>query len=156
MIWNPFGRNLSRDDFSHLILGLLISSENGGIIRLDQNGSEIWFSFARASGTDTTAILALRIPRGEWSNTVAEDLRQTYEAHGFEYLEEPDNKSLLAQVLIPVDDIWEKACGARGAHAARLLLDTIGSPRSARFRSSDFRKASRGWKNHKEKLERLS
>ena len=154
MIWNPFGRNLSREDFSRCILDLLITSKNGGIIRFDVNDSEVWFSFARVSGSDTAAMLALRIPRGEWTDSVTKDLRQIFESHGFEFVDELDNPSLLAQVLIRVDDIWDKACGAKGAHAARLLLDAIGIPQNARFRISDFREPSKRWKNHKDKLER--
>jgi hypothetical protein len=156
MIWNPFARNLSREDFSRCILDLLITSKNGGIIRFDDNHSGIWFSFSRASGSDTSATLALRIPRIERTESMVDDLRQVYESHGYEFIDEVDNQSLLAQVLIPVHDIWDSACGAKGAHAARLLLDATGIRSNASFRLSDFRDPSKRWKNHKDKLERIA
>ena len=53
---------------------------------------------------------------------------------GFEFSEtEPDNLSLLAIVSVPVSDIWNKASGARPAHAARILVEEVGLPRSERF-----------------------
>ena len=156
MIWNPFARNLKREDFSRCIFDLLITSKNGGIIRFDDNDSEIWFSFARASGSDTDATLALRIPRMAWAESMADDLHQTYKSHGFEFVYEMDNQSLLAQVLIHVDDIWDSACGAKGAHAARLLLDAAGISQNATFRLSDFREPSKRWKSHRDKLERIA
>ncbi len=156
MIRDPVARNLKREDFSTSVLNLLITSKNGGIIRFDHNDSDLWFSFVRASGSDTEATVALRIPRMEWAESMSDDLRQTYTSHGFEFVCEDDSQSLLAQVLIQVDDIWDSACGARGAHAARLLLDAAGIPQNATFRLSDFREPSDRWKNHKEELKRLT
>ena len=153
-IWQPSARNQGIEEFPDRIRYLLAHRENGSYYRYEHRESDVWFSFERLSGTDTAAVLALRIPRREWTEDIAGELRRTYESHGFEFVEEEDNLSLIARVLIPVADIWNKASGARGAHAGRLLLETIGIPKDARFKGTDVGKPSRRALDNKELLER--
>lgn len=142
-IWNPFNQNLSREDFPDLIRDLLIGMENGAYSRLDSRQSKIWFSFERLSGTDTEATLALRIPRTDESERLSGELRRIFDSQGYVLVDEVDNPSLLAKVLVPVADIWEKNSGTTGAHAARLYLETVGIPMNARFRLTALGKVSR-------------
>ena len=142
-IWQPFGKNQSSADFPDRIRYLVGHRENGSFYRFDHKGSNVWFSFERLSGSDFDAVLALRIARNERTEAQADELFRVYESHGFEIMSEEDNPSLIARVLIPVKDIWDKSSGAKGAHAARLLLETIGIPRNARFKGTDVGKPSR-------------
>ena len=133
MIFDPFARNLSRERIPDIVRNLLIQSRNGAFRRLDHRESDFWFSIERLDGSDSTAVLALRIPRRDWSVTIVQELQSTFESHGFEWVDEKDNPSLLGKVIIPVQDIWAKSSGAKGGYAARLLMDTVGLPVDARF-----------------------
>jgi hypothetical protein len=143
IIWRRFNQNVSREDFSDVIRDLLIGMENGAFSRLDCKDSDVWFSFERISGTDTDATLALRIPRTECSERLSSELHRVLKSQGFELIDEVDNPSLLAKILIPIADIWEKNSGATGAHAARIFLEIIGISLNARFRISEMGKVSR-------------
>ena len=146
MIWVGGGRNIGRDSFPNQIRHLLILGENGAHKRFNDRESDFWFSLERLKASDSSAVLALRIPRRDSTLAAADELRKTYDAHGFEWAEEEDNPSLLAKVLIPVEDIWTKSSGARGAHAARLLLDASGVPQNARFNIEEGGHRSKRWK----------
>lgn len=143
IIWHRRSRIRSREDFPDMIRALLILRENGAIFRLNHIGSSFWFSFERLSGSDMAAILALRIPRLQRSIRVYDEIIKELTAQGFEVKVEDDNPSLIARVLISVDDIWDKSCGAQGAHAARILLRAIGLSSSAQFRLVEFGQPSR-------------
>jgi hypothetical protein len=141
VIWNP-ARNLSQNEFSDSIRGLLIARKNGSTIRFDHTGSDIWFGLERYRGSNKSAVLALHIPRSECTVNVGSELQRIYESNGFEFSEE-DGPSLLARVLISVDDIWDKASGATGAHAGRIFLEAVGLPRSARINMTEFGEPSK-------------
>ena len=143
MIRNPFARNLGAEDFSELIRGLLIARANGSRIRIDHQGSEVWFAFERRSGSDKDAVLTLRIPRMEWSERLVTDIRRIYESHGFEFTEDESDKWLLGQVVISVDNIWARASGSRGAYAGRLFIEAIGLPQGAKFKTTEFGEPSK-------------
>ena len=147
MIREGGGRNVGRDGLPDLARLVLIQCENGGFKRFDDRNSDVWFSLERLSGTDTSAVLALRIPRIERAVAVADDLRKVYVSNGFEWSDEGGNPSLLARVLIPVDNIWAKASGAKGAHAVRLFLDTLGVSKKARFNIEVGGYPSNRWKH---------
>ena len=145
-IWVGGGRNIGRDRFPDTVRRFLLLFENGAFVRFDDRGSDFWFSFERLDGSDIRATLSLRIPRQDVTLAVANDLRSAYDAHGFEWTEEMGNPSLLAKVLIPVEDIWDKTSGAKGAHAARLLLEIVGLPPNSRFNVRQGGHASKRWK----------
>jgi hypothetical protein len=117
--------------------------KNGSYIRFDCRKSGIWFSFERLSGSDYDAVLSLRIPKADWSAPFADEIPKVFQAHEFEYFPEQDSHSLLGIVNIPVDDIWAKSSGSRGAYAARLFLDTIGHLPSTKFKASEIGRPSR-------------
>ena len=142
-IWRPHMKNLSQESLPGVVRQLLISKENGGHSRIDFRGSNVWFSFERLSGSDTDAVLALRIPRRSWTEVVIDSLRQSYAANGFEFQDEDGNPSLIGRVLIPIEDIWNETSGAKGAHAARILINLIELPKSARFDVDDAGPASK-------------
>lgn len=133
IIWEPFARKLGQDVFPDIIRTLLIRTENGGFCRFDHRDSDIWFSIERLRGSGSNAVLALRIPRRDWTLGAADELRRVFESNGYRFVVESDNPSLLAKVLIPVDDIWPMSSGASGAHAARLFLQVVGLGQGARF-----------------------
>ena len=142
-VWNPHMRNLGQDSLPDLIRALLIKKENGGFVRISFRESDIWFSLERVSGSDVSAVLALRIPRREWTDVIVDKLRDAFESNGFDYRDEDDNPSLIGRVWIPIEDIWSKSSGAKGAHAARLLIDAIGLGRDAKFDADDEGQPSR-------------
>lgn len=131
--WQPLGRNRGREDFEHGIKSLLILKENGGSLHVQQRGSDMAFDFVRAEGRANDTLLLLRIPRALWSEQHCKELSDAFSSHQFEAQLVGNDSQTLAEVRIPVQDIWEEWCGARGARAAHLLLDTIGVPRDARF-----------------------
>ncbi len=132
--WQPLGRNQRREDFEHGIKSLLILKENGGSLHVQQRGADLAFDFLRAEGGDDEALLVLRVPRAPWSEEHAKELCDVFESHRIEvrFVQEPGSE-MLAEVRIPVENIWEEWCGAKGARAAHLLLDTLAVPRDARF-----------------------
>ena len=84
-----------------------------------------------------------------------ENLRRVFEAHGFEFEEKSDNPALLARVLMSVDDVFDRSSGARGAYAARLLLDVVGVGRSERFRITESGQASKRILENRELLDKV-
>lgn len=132
--WQPLGRNRTREDFEHGIKSLLILKENGGFLHVQQRGSGLAFDIIRAEGGDNDALLVLRVPRAPWSEEHGKQLCEVFESHQIEarLVKEPGSETL-AEVQIPVENIWEEWCGAKGARAAHLLLDAVALPRDARF-----------------------
>ncbi len=100
---------------------------------MDFKKSKFWLSFERVSGDDKAAVIALRIPKHDSIVSIEDELRRQMEANGFMYCEEKDSFSLIAKVLIPVEDIWHSASGAKAAHAARIYLSLSDIPPNARF-----------------------
>jgi len=137
-----FGKKLSNQvrikDFPDIVRGLLISGENGAITKVEDKESGNWFSFERVSGSDTSAVLALRIPRRQRTTGLETELEEVYRAQGFRFSTDNSNISLLGRVVIPIEDIWNKSSGAEGAHAAHLLLNAIGVAANARFKVHDL------------------
>jgi hypothetical protein len=133
MIRSGTERNVGRDRFPDIVRQLLMMGADGAYRRFDHRSSDFWFSIERVQGSDDSADLALRIPRTEEVLALGEELRRKFSAHELRWASEENNPSLLAKVLLPVDDIWAKNSGASGAHAARLLLEALQIPQSARF-----------------------
>ena len=135
---------IDRSEFANELRSLLLLTENGSFCRFDHVGSDIWFSFERLSGSDTSAVLALRIPKQDRTVSAAEALQNVYESQGFQFeWTEQENESLLARVEITVEDIWNEYSGVNGAHAARLLIDELGLGHDARFSFKTLGKGSR-------------
>lgn len=151
-IWHRHTRVRRREDFPDMIRALLILRKNGAISRLNHIGSSIWFSFERSGGSNKAAIVSLRIPRLQETIREFDEIVKNLGTNGFEVVVEENNPSLLARVPIAVDDIWDESCGARGAHAARILLAAIGLPNSAQFRLVEFGEPSRRALENKEFL----
>ena len=131
---NYFGRGKTRADFGHAIRSLLLLMDEGGILRIHQQGSEVQFDFVRASGSDDAADLVLLIPRASWSLAVESNLEKVFDANEFDTsfsAEQPEG--VLCKVRMHVSDIWDEACGARAARAAHLLVDTASIARDAKF-----------------------
>ena len=148
-VWDPFTRNLGIEKLPDIVRMLLIRMENGGFCRLDHRDSDVWFSIERLDGTDTAATLALRVPRQEWTLAVADELHKTYESLGFEWVDEVDNPSLLAKVLIPIDDIWAISSAAPANRVVRLFVDAVGLPASAKYSLEQAgRRVNRGYVEH--------
>jgi len=131
--WSPHHKGRQRKDLPDVARDVLTRMKNGGRYKVIFNRSKFWFSFERLEGNDEKATLALRIPRGYWTDGIIEDIRAQLDSHGFEYRDEPDNKSIHGQVIIPVSNIWESTSGSKGAYAARLLLEAIGIQPDAKF-----------------------
>lgn len=132
-VWQPFSGGYDRSDIPDRIRFLLTDCENGSYCRFDHVGSNIWFSIERKSGDDESALLALRIPKVCLDEEPTLRLYESFAAQGFEFSREIDNISLLGEVLIPVENIWDAACGSTGAHAARVFLDQMGIGSDSKF-----------------------
>ena len=121
-IWNPLERNVGVDDFSEILHRSFFRHRNGGVTKFAHRGSDAWFSFERLEGDGNRAVAALRIPWVTWTRADDPDLNAIFGKHGFEVDTTVANESLIGHVLIPVEDIWDTASGARAAYAARLLM----------------------------------
>ena len=152
VIWHRRLKIRRRDDLPDVVRALLILMANGGIYRLNHIGSDFWFSFERVSGAGGTAVLALRIPRVERTIVDSDNIVNAFTRQGFQVVSETDNPSLIARILISVDDIWDKACGSNGSHAARILLETVRIPSTAKFRLVEFGDPSKRALRNKEFL----
>ncbi len=118
--------DVSQESLPDVVRNLLVRYRNGAFYRLDDKTSGFWFSMERFEGDDLSATFALRIPRHERTITATDELKQAFLSNGLDWVEEVDNPSLLAVVFVPVDNIWDKSSGARGAHAVRILLEKAG------------------------------
>lgn len=141
--WQPLGKNRALEHFPHLIRSLLIGMENSSAITFRHRDSEMYFQVRRDSGSGEDAILVLTIPRASWSERSASAIRERIESNSFDYRERENESELLGEVHIPVANIWDDAAGAPCSHAARLLLDSLGLPKSARFDVTQSGLASR-------------
>ena len=153
MVWGRRLKITRRDELPDTVRVLLILRANGAISRLNHIGSDFWFSFERVSGSDKSAVMALRIPRLEQTVTCSDGISEAFTQHGYQLILDDDNPSLVGHVLISVDDIWAKASGAQGAHAARILLDSVGIPSEAKFRLVEFGDPSKRALQNKKFLE---
>lgn len=141
--WDPGRRNLTQVAIPSVLRNFLVSRENGSYCRIDFRKSELWFSFERAGGTDTDADISLRIPRSEVSEERIEAIVGAFDRNGFKFVAaDNDNLSLIGEVRIHIDDIWDEASGAPGAHAARILMAELGLPVDATFNVTEVGKAS--------------
>ena len=147
------GRNQGREDFEHGIKSLLILKENGGSLHVQQRGSQLSLDLLRAEGGDDDAVVLLRVPRSPWSEGCAEKLSETFDAHDLDAsIAEEQDSQVLAEVRIRVEDIWEESCGAKGARAAHLLLDSLSVPRDARIDCTLHGVVSKRWREHQKRL----
>ena len=102
-----------REDFPDLVRWLLTIGKNGSMLRLDQKGGEVWFSFVREGGSGRRAVLGLRVPRSVCSEAVLNEVGKVFESHGIQYVRMTDNPSIAIQASLPIGDIWAKDCGAQ-------------------------------------------
>lgn len=133
--WQPFGRNLGREEFAGLLYSLLIIKEDGGSLHLKHRESDVTLDFFRGQGATTNgANILLVIPRAPWSVKCKDKLFRTLVSNQYEVklIDDPD-APVLAGIKIVVEDIWVKWSGATAARAAHLVLDTVGIPREAKF-----------------------
>lgn len=131
--WQPLAKNQTRRDFEHWVSCLLTLKENGGILRIAQRKGPVFIEFVRESGDDDSATLAMKIPRRRWSEEKKQEICNTLGSQCFDIHRPEDEEEILLQVRIPVTDIWEECAGAKGAHAARLVMDTLEVEKDARF-----------------------
>lgn len=137
-VWNPFDNGVGKEQLPEVARALMITGAKGAVTRVDHVGSDIWFSFERLDESEPSTSVALRIPRKDWSRKIEPGLREYYESRGFEYCENQENQSILARVIIPIDNIWDRASGAQAAHAARLLLQKLEISLDARFKPTEL------------------
>ena len=149
IFYNPFARNLSQKDFPRILENLLTRTENGGFCRFDFQDSPYWFSIERLSGSGRTAVLALRVPRQDWTIEAVRSLKDAFSAQGFKWHNEDDNPSLLGKVHIPVDDIWSSSAAASGAHAARIYCQALQIPTAARLKVEEGGCRTKEWWEHR-------
>jgi hypothetical protein len=126
------GKNLRREDFERRVRSLLLLMEDGGILHVKHRGSPVYFDFMRSQGCADAATVTVEVPRTAWSEAHQARMYDVFVSNNFDARQDVSS-STLAQVRVPVDDIWVVWSGAKAARAAHLLLDVLGVPKDARF-----------------------
>ena len=143
LAWQPGTKNNGIEALPGFLRSLYAATENGSILRVRHRGSGIEFSFARIAGEDTEATVELRIPRADWSVNNAGKIAESLLTKGFQYRKEELSTGLFATVTLEIPNIWDNASGATGAHAARILTESIGLPSDSRFDERVFGESSK-------------
>ena len=133
LAWQPGTKNKGIEALPSFLRSLYAAMENDSILRVRNRGSEVEFSFVRIAGENEEATVELRIPRADWSVNNADKIFQSFLTHGFQFRREDISTDLLASVTLEIPNIWDSASGATGAHAARILIQTIGLGDDTRF-----------------------
>jgi len=152
--WQPLWRSLGREDFGRLLYSLLILREDGGSLHVEHRESDVAFDFFRGRGsTANGATIVLKIPRAPWSVTRKDELREALVSNLYDVklIDDPDAQGV-AEIEIPVEDIWEKWSGATAARAAHLVLETVGIRRDAKFKLSLRGESSTRWLDRERQL----
>jgi hypothetical protein len=122
-----------REDLESAIKAFLIMAANGGFLEIVRRGRSVILVFYRADGQLNWADLRLRIPFRTWSLPLVTELQQVFSCAGFEFSAIDGSIEWIAEVRIPVDDIWAVGSADRGAEAANLALDALGFGKDERF-----------------------
>jgi hypothetical protein len=127
--------NRNRWDFARRIHTLALTMENGGVLHVQHQGSDVRLDFVRESGSDESAEIVLSVPKAEWSIEALPRLRKIFEMQEFNVRFSPDvPDTTVSEMRFYIPDIWDEACGSSVARAAHLVLDALPLPEDARFR----------------------
>jgi hypothetical protein len=129
--WN-LGRGSCRKDIAHYVTSLLVLLEDDGRLRICRRGSQQRLEMIRAAGNDAEATIRIEVPREEWSEPFAGEIRKIAEAQDLDVnfgRGEVDRVLCDTSVLVP--DIWKEWAGARAARVANRILDGLGVPDDA-------------------------
>ena len=126
-------RGQGRERLENAVKALLILKENGSVLEIVRRGRGVVLLFCRQDGQMNWAVLRLRIPGGPWSLPFCTELKESLGRNGFEFIATEGHGEWIAEVRIPVADIWAVGSAARGAEAANLALDALGYENDARF-----------------------
>lgn len=133
---NVLGRNGGRGDLEHWVRSLLLIVEDGGLLTVEDQSSDVRLQFVRRSSSGDSALLELQVPRAPWSEPALPELESALASNDLDVdcpVTGEDSSDLVAKVRIPVPSIWEEWSGAKGARAAQLVLDALAVPRDARL-----------------------
>jgi len=115
------------------IRALLNYAENGAVLEIDQLRRGLVLLFCRQDGQANWAELRLRIPLTDYSLPFGTEIKESLAHHGYEIVAREGSADCIAEVRIPVEDIWAVGSASRGAEAANLALDEMGYGKDARF-----------------------
>ena len=126
-------RGQGRERLESAVKALLTLTENGGVLEIVRRGRGVVLLFCRHDGQANWAELRLRVPRTDWSLPFGPELKECLARHGYEFVAAEGPAEWIAEVQMPVEDIWAVGSAARGAEAANLALDELGFGKDARF-----------------------
>ncbi len=122
---NLLGRGKKRRDLEHAVRSLLVLMGDGGTLRIRVKRSPVVLMLIRESGTDSQAVLLLRVPLATWSEAAKKQIDEMIAAHGYTAIPGCDAFDAVSAIRIVVDDIWKPWAGASGARLIHLVLDAL-------------------------------
>jgi hypothetical protein len=127
-------RRHTRDDFSRDFRALLVARKVGAILEVFARGHDFRFEVRKIEEANDGAVLMMRIPRAPWSVPLRATLISTLSSAGYA-IELPDQResSMLLDIRVPVESVWDEWSGASSARAAHLILDAASLPKNVTF-----------------------
>jgi len=122
-----------REDLESAIKAFLIMAANGGSLEIVRRGRGVILVFLRVDGQLNWADLRLRIPFRTWSLPLSAQLQCLFSGTGYDFSAIDGSLEWIAEVRLPIDDVWAVGSAKRCSEAANLALDALGYGKDERF-----------------------
>jgi hypothetical protein len=126
-------RGRGREDLENAIKSLLVLGGNGGYVEILCRGRGVILVIERGDGELNGANLRIRIPFRTWSLPFGSELQRVFSRSGYDFSAVEGSIEWIAEVRMPVINIWAVGSAAKAAEAVNLALDVFGYEHDARF-----------------------
>ena len=146
----PFGRNREWDDFHRQVRILLLTYENGSVLRVFVRKCPLEFEVELISGSNNTAEIVLSAENMMLSEEAIENLLAKLKSEGLQpEIVTNDSTNRVLKIVLEVPNIWENSSGDETEGVAKVILEACGVERDNRL---DFRyHGRRKWRNRPSK-----